>query len=50
MSFYGDPNIASQVDSWSLLKTLSARFSLLWICIGDFNEIILAEEKQGWLD
>lgn len=48
--FYGDPDTASREDSWSLFKTLSAWFSLPWICIGDFNEILLAEEKQGWLD
>ena len=48
--FYGDPDTASREDSWSLLKALSSRVSLPWICIGDFNEILLGEEKQGWLD
>ena len=46
-SFYGDPNTASRENSWSLLRDLSNRFSLPWICLGDFNEILLAEEKQG---
>ena len=50
MSFYGNLNAASQEDSWSRLKTLSTRFSLPWICMGDFNEIILVEETQRWLD
>ena len=50
MGFYGDPDTASQEDSWSLLKALSTQVSHPWICIGDFNEILLAEEKQGWLD
>ena len=48
--FYGDPNTASREDSWSLLKALSTRVSLPWICIGGFNEILLAKEKQRWLD
>ena len=43
--FYGGPNTANKEDSWSLPKTLSNWFSLLWICMGDFNEIILVEEK-----
>ena len=50
MGFCGDPDTTSREDSWSLLKTVSARFSLPWICIGDINEILFAEEKQGWLD
>ena len=43
--FYGNPDTASREDSWSCLKTPSTQFSLSWICMGDFNEIILAEEK-----
>ena len=43
--FYGNPDTASREDSWSCLKTPSTQFSLPWICMGDFNEIILAEEK-----
>ena len=48
--FYGDPDTANQGNSWSLLRDLSSRFSIPWVCLGDFNEIIRAEEKQGWLD
>ena len=48
--FYGDPDTASREDSWSLLRTLHNRSNLPWLCIGDFNEILLADEKQGWLD
>ena len=48
--FYGNPDSANREDSWSLLRNLSHHFSLPWICIGDFNEILRAEEKQGWLD
>ena len=48
--FYGDPDTANQGNSWSLLRDHSSRFSIPWVCLGDFNEIIRAEEKQGWLD
>jgi len=50
MGFYGDPDTANREDSWSLLRDLSSRSSHPWICLGDFNEILLGEEKQGWLD
>lgn len=36
-------------SSWLLLRHLSHQFNLPWICIGDFNEILFADEKQGWL-
>ena len=48
--FYGDPDTASRENSWSLLRALSSHFSLPWLCMGDFNEILLGEEKLGWLD
>ena len=48
--FYGDPDTVSMENSWSLLKMLSSQFQLPWVCLGDFNEILLAKEKQGWLD
>ena len=43
--FYGDPEIANQESSWSLLRLLSQRFNLPWVWMGDFNEILFAEEK-----
>lgn len=33
-----------------MLKDLAHCLSLPWVCIGDFNEILKIEEKQGWLD
>ena len=33
-----------------MLRTLSNQFSFPWVCIGDFNEILFADWKQGWLD
>ena len=49
-SFYGDPNTTSWENSWSLLKALSHRSNYPSVAMGHFNEIILAEEKQGGLD
>ena len=48
--FYRDLDIASQENSQTFLKMLSNQFQLPQVCFGDFNEILLAEEKQGWLD
>ena len=48
--FYGDPETASRENSWDLLRSLSHRLNLPWLCMGDFNEILFANEKLGWLD
>jgi len=45
--FYGAPETVNQEDSWSLLRYLSTQFNLLWVCIGDFNEITRLKEKRG---
>ena len=50
IGFYRDPKTASRENSWSTLRSLSSQFNLPWVFMGDFNEILLAEEKQGWLD
>lgn len=49
MGFYGDPNTIGQENSWSLLRALSQRCNLPWVCFSDFTKILLAEGKQGWL-
>ena len=28
-------------------RHLSSRFSLLWMCLGDYNEILVSKKKQG---
>ena len=45
--FYENPVTANWEHSWALLKHLSLKMDLPWICVGDFNEIVRAEEKLG---
>ncbi|OMO57964.1 reverse transcriptase [Corchorus capsularis] len=45
--FYGSPVVTRRHESWALLKLLSTKFQLPWICSGDFNEILSTDEKIG---
>ena len=45
--FYGHPKTRKSVESWNLLESLSHRCNLPWVCMGDFNEIMYAREKDG---
>lgn len=45
--FYGFPERARRKDSWQLLRNLSERSNLPWVVMGDFNDILRAEEKRG---
>ena len=47
--FYGRPEEHRQHESWSYLRHLHTRDSLLWVCLGDFNEILNSAENQGRL-
>ena len=47
--FYGYQKSSRKHESWRLLKHLQARSSLPWVCIGDFNDILHSDEKQGRL-
>ena len=50
IGFYGDFDTANQEHSWSLLQELSRRSALPWVYMGDFNEILFANEKlDGWI-
>ncbi|XP_075670433.1 uncharacterized protein LOC142640244 [Castanea sativa] len=48
-SFYGQPEESRRHETWRLLRHLHSRYSMPWICIGDYNEILSSEEKQGRL-
>ena len=45
--FYGHPETHQRKESWRYLDTLNLQFNLPWLCFGDFNEIISADEKRG---
>lgn len=47
--FYGHLEIHRRKESWNFLATLNNQFQLPWLCLGDFNEILLGEEKLGGL-
>ncbi|XP_074271387.1 uncharacterized protein LOC141595323 [Silene latifolia] len=45
--FYGWPVVADRHLSWKLLRILSSQSSLPWMRIGDYNEILFADEMKG---
>lgn len=45
--FYGQPDTAKRRESWALLKHLSLLQPILWLCVGDFNEILEQRGKKG---
>ena len=48
--FYCESNTSKHLVSWSCLRRLKAKHSILWLCVRDFNEIARSHEKLGgWL-
>ncbi|XP_050280935.1 pentatricopeptide repeat-containing protein At1g08070, chloroplastic-like [Quercus robur] len=45
--FYGWPEEQRKHELWQLLKHLHTRISTPWLCVGDYNEILSSNEKQG---
>ena len=45
--FYGNPEAHKRVESWATLTRLGQRFDKPWVCIGDFNEVLSVNEKEG---
>ena len=45
--FYGAPETQHHMESWNLLRDLNNRFSIPWLCGGDFNELLKSHEKLG---
>ncbi|XP_018853114.2 uncharacterized protein LOC109015083 [Juglans regia] len=48
--FYGSLCTSGRKHSWRLLRALKPVSPIAWLCIGDFNEIMLANEKWGAAD
>lgn len=47
IGFYGAPEIANQGDSWIFICHLANQLNMLWVCLGDFNEIACLSKKWG---
>ncbi|XP_074360553.1 uncharacterized protein LOC141700766 [Apium graveolens] len=45
--YYGYPENERRVDSWNLLHELTGKSSLPWCIIGDFNDLMVMDEKRG---
>ena len=45
--FYGEPDTNEREKAWNMLCTLNSKPHLPWVCMGDFNKILLTKEKQG---
>jgi exonuclease III len=44
---YGVAQVSERHKTWNLLKFLRSSTPLPWVCIGDFNEVLLREEHGG---
>ncbi|XP_065620823.1 uncharacterized protein LOC136063823 [Quercus suber] len=44
---YGHADPSKKHETWSLIRGLHRKFSLPWLCAGDFNEILWSHEKLG---
>lgn len=45
--FYGHPEVTRRRTSWNLIWNLSENSNLPCVILGEFNDIIAAEEKKG---
>jgi hypothetical protein len=45
--FYGESRRELRYRSWDLLNLLGSKSDLPWLCAGDFNEVLRAEEHFG---
>ena len=44
--YYGFSERHRQRASWTLLRAFAIRSSLLWVCIGDFNDLLSPSDKK----
>ncbi|XP_075655141.1 uncharacterized protein LOC142625348 [Castanea sativa] len=47
IGFYGHLDTSQRGESWELMRQLNTPFSLLWLLLGDFNEIFHPNEYCG---
>jgi exonuclease III len=46
-AFYDHPEASRREEAWNLLKHLKNFQPHPWMCVGDFNEILMSSEKVG---
>ena len=44
---YGEPRWEDKYKTWDKIRELNGQFSMPWVIIGDFNEILFSHEKEG---
>ncbi|KAE8774428.1 hypothetical protein D1007_53200 [Hordeum vulgare] len=44
---YGVPRAEKKHVTWKVMRILHNQASLPWVCAGDFNEVLFADEKEG---
>lgn len=44
---YGEARVSERRKTWDMLKFIRVTSPLPWMCIGDFNEILLCSEHEG---
>lgn len=45
--FYGNLETHKRIGSWEVLSSLGQVFDIPWVYIGDFNEVLSVNEKEG---
>ncbi|XP_074352278.1 uncharacterized protein LOC141691438 [Apium graveolens] len=45
--FYGCPERERRRESWDIIQNLAGQSALPWCIIGDFNDMLFADEKKG---
>ena len=45
--YYGYPERNKRGEAWCMLRTVAQASSLLWCCIGDYNDLLDHREKGG---
>ncbi|WCJ39882.1 hypothetical protein M5689_020833 [Euphorbia peplus] len=44
---YGWPQKGNKFKTWEMMRDLHQRENVLWVCFGDFNEVMYSLEKKG---
>jgi hypothetical protein len=44
---YGEAQVSERYKTWDTMKNIRDENNLPWLCIGDFNEVLCAEEHDG---